>query len=92
VVGDGTVITALDDAVQGMRQGGVRQIIVPEAYGYPKTDMPHDVVGPKPTTFSGMRALNFVLENNQGTLDKTLLINVQIVRVDAPNGSGKKGF
>jgi FKBP-type peptidyl-prolyl cis-trans isomerase len=41
----------------------------------------HDLVGPKPTTFSGQRALNFVLDN-QNLIDKTLLINVKLVRVD----------
>jgi hypothetical protein len=30
--------------------------------GYPEKDSSHDRVGPKPSTFSGMRALNFVLE------------------------------
>eukprot|EP01031_Cornospumella_fuschlensis_P034199 gene34199-41398_t len=34
-----------------------------------------------PTTFSGMRALNFVLDN-QNMIDKTLLINIRLVRVD----------
>ena len=43
----------------------------------------------RPSTFSGQRALNFVLEN-QNLIDKTLLINIRLVRVDN-NSSSKKG-
>ncbi len=71
-----------------MKVGGIRQVIIP--YGSlsypPRTDMEHDVVGPKPTTFSGMRALNFVLENER--VDRTLLFNVKLVRVDRSDGRG----
>ncbi len=38
-------------------------------------------VGPRPSTFSGQRALDFVL-GNRDLIDKTLLINVKLVRVD----------
>jgi len=71
----------------GMRAGGVRQVLVP--YGplsYPADDPQHDRVGPKPSTFSGERALDFVLENPR--LDRTLLFNVKVIRVDKPNGKG----
>lgn len=48
----------------------------------------------RPTTFSGLRALNFVLEN-QNLIDKTLLINIRLIRVDegysGRKGSGKGG-
>jgi hypothetical protein len=72
-----------------MKPGGVRQVIVP--YGplsYPFDDLEHKKVGPKPTTFSGQRALNFVLENPR--VDRTLLFNVKLVRVDKKNE--KNGF
>lgn len=46
----------------------------------------HDKVGPKPTTFSGMRALNFVLENPR--VDRTLLFNVKLIQVDKSDGMG----
>ena len=66
---------------------GVRQVLVPYGeLGYPADDLPHDRVGPKPTTFSGQRALNFVLENPR--VDRTLLFNVKLVRVDKPDGKG----
>lgn len=89
VLGSKTVIPGLDAALRTMTLGGIRQVIVP--YGplsYPPGDMSHDLVGPKPTTFSGMRALNFVLENPR--VDRTLLFNVKLIRVD--KGDGKGGF
>jgi hypothetical protein len=70
-----------------MRPGEVRQVVVP--YGplsYPAENPNHDVVGPKPATFSGQRALNFVLENPR--VDRTLLFNVKVIRVDKPTGKG----
>jgi hypothetical protein len=87
VVGSGQVLPALDQAFIGMKPGGVRQVIVP--YGtlsYPANDPSHDVVGPKPSTFSGQRALNFVLDNER--VDRTLLFNVKVIRVDKPDGKG----
>ena len=51
------------------RPGGTR----PEL-GYPTSDPAHAKVGPKPSTFSGQRALDFVLQN-QELIDKTLFFN-----------------
>ena len=88
VLGSGSVIPALDEAVAGMKVGGVRQVVIPPELGYPPSDPSHDKVGPKPSTFSGQRALDFVLKN-QGLIDKTLLMNVELKRVDKP---GQRGF
>jgi hypothetical protein len=44
-------------------------VVVPPELGYPSDDPNHDRVGPKPSTFSGQRALDFVLKN-QGLVDK----------------------
>lgn len=88
IIGSGSTIAALDEGVRTMKEGGVTQIIVPAELGYPASgDSDHELVGPKPTTFSGLRALNFVLEN-QNLIDKTLLINIRLVRVD--EGYSKK--
>jgi len=87
VVGSGQMVGALEEAFKGMKAGGVRQVVVP--YGklsYPLDDSSHDRIGPKPATFSGERALNFVLDNPR--LDRTLLFNVKVIRVDKPNGKG----
>ena len=89
IVGSGTAIAAVDEGVRTMKEGGITQIIVPAELGYPKGDSGHDLVGPKPSTFSGMRALNFVLDN-QNLIDKTLLINVRLVRVDKDFGRKNK--
>lgn len=81
VVGSGSAITALDEVVRYVGEGAVVQTVVPVELGYPIGDPEHDIVGPKPLTFSGQRALNFVLDN-QNLIDKTLLINLRIVRID----------
>lgn len=98
VVGRGTVIPALEEGILGMREGGVRQLVFGPELGYPMVgdqslgnidDPSHDRVGPKPLSFSGMRALNFVLSSKNDVLDKTLLLNVKLVRVDKPQGDKK---
>jgi FKBP-type peptidyl-prolyl cis-trans isomerase len=88
VLGSSQIVPGLESAMVGMQAGGVRQIVVPfkDGLSYPPDDLPHSAVGPKPSTFSGQRALNFVLENPR--LDRTLLFNVKVVRVDKPNGKG----
>jgi len=86
-LGSKSLIPGLECSLRNMKPGGVRQVIVP--YGplsYPPEDKEHELVGPKPTTFSGMRALNFVLENPR--VDRTLLFNVKLIRVDRSDGKG----
>ena len=39
------MIPALEEGVATMAEGGVRQLIVPPAIGYPKGDPEHDKVG-----------------------------------------------
>lgn len=91
VIGKGNAIAALEEGLLGMRVGGIRQLVVPPELGYPLgSDQQHDLVGPKPSTFSGQRALDFVL-GNKGMIDKTLLINVELKRVDRPGERGFKG-
>lgn len=87
VIGSGSVVPGLEKALMSMKPGGVRQVIVP--YGtlsYPADDLEHTRVGPKPSSFSGQRALNFVLENPR--VDRTLLFNLKLVRIDKANGKG----
>jgi len=87
VVGSNQVVKGLECALVGMKPGGVRQVVVP--YGdlsYPANDPSHERVGPKPTTFSGQRALNFVLDNPR--VDRTMLFNVKVIRIDKPDGKG----
>jgi len=89
VLGKGEIVKGLELAMQSMQVGGIRQVIVPYGdLGYPSTkdDATHDKIGPKPTTFSGERALNFVLDNPR--VDRTLLFNVKLIRVDKSDGKG----
>ncbi|GLI65251.1 hypothetical protein VaNZ11_008738 [Volvox africanus] len=80
VLGEGKVIPAFEEAVASMKAGGIRRIIVPVELGYPENDWRK--LGPKPSTFAGDRALDFVLAN-KGMIDKTLLFDVELVRVVA---------
>jgi len=82
-VGDGTVIPAIDEAVRTMHQEGLRQLIVPVELGY---DAEKKLL-PRPSTFSGQRALDFVMDN-QGLIDKTLLINVRLKKVYPRDAAG----
>ncbi|KAL6186238.1 hypothetical protein ACLB2K_042359 [Fragaria x ananassa] len=77
-VGSQEVIPAFEEAITGMSLGGVRRIIVPPELGYPDND--YNKSGPKPTTFSGQRALDFVL-GNQGLIDKTLLFDIELIKI-----------
>lgn len=88
IIGSGAVIPGLEAALQDMTAGCVRQVVIPYSteLSYPPDDLTHERVGPKPSTFSGQRALNFVLENPR--LDRTLLFNVKLIRVDKPDGKG----
>jgi FKBP-type peptidyl-prolyl cis-trans isomerase len=80
LIGDSAIIGAFNEAVVGMRAGGIRRIVVsPGPLFYP-LDKPKSKL-PKPSTFSGERALYFVLEN-QGLIDKTLLFDIELVRVE----------
>ncbi len=44
------VIPAFEEAVAGMKPGGIRRIVVPPEIGYPDNDFRKQ--GPVPTTFS----------------------------------------
>jgi FKBP-type peptidyl-prolyl cis-trans isomerase len=48
IVGDGSVVKAIDEAVRYLPEGSVAQVIVPAELGYPASgDSEHDLVGPK---------------------------------------------
>ncbi|PSS13729.1 Peptidyl-prolyl cis-trans isomerase [Actinidia chinensis var. chinensis] len=77
-IGSQQVIPAFEEAISGMALGGIRRIIVPPDLGYPDNDF--NKMGPRPTTFSGQRALDFVLRN-QGLIDKTLLFDIELLKI-----------
>ena len=86
-LGSGAAIPALDEAVAGMRVGGIRRIYVsPGPLFYPLgRDGAVTAAGkkllPQPSTFSGQRSLYFVLEN-RGLVDKSLLMDLELKSVD----------
>jgi FKBP-type peptidyl-prolyl cis-trans isomerase len=87
VIGSGKLVKGLELALIDMQAGAVRQVVIPFGpLSYPTDDPSHERVGPKPATFSGQRALNFVIDNPR--LDRTLLFNVKVIRVDKANGKG----
>ena len=49
-LGTTPLIPAVDEALRGMRVGGVRRLIIPESLGYPNADFKN--WQPAPTTFS----------------------------------------
>ena len=79
---DQKIIPAFREAVTGMRAGEIRRVIVPGGsdLGYPQ-GRKWTTMGPQPSNFSGQRALGFVLEN-EGMIDKTLLFDIELIRVD----------
>ncbi|KAI5082804.1 hypothetical protein GOP47_0002547 [Adiantum capillus-veneris] len=79
-LGTHEVIPAFEEAISTMSLGGVRRIIVPPELGYPDNDF--NKKGPKPTTFSGQRALAFVLQN-QNLIDKTLLFDIELLKISS---------
>ena len=80
-VDDDKVIPAFREVIVGMKVGCIRRVIVPGGsdMGYPK-GKGWTLGVPQPSTFSGKRALGFVLEN-EGMIDKTLLFDIELIRI-----------
>eukprot|EP00746_Dinoflagellata_sp_MGD_P015506 gnl/MRDRNA2_/MRDRNA2_134472_c0_seq1.p1 gnl/MRDRNA2_/MRDRNA2_134472_c0~~gnl/MRDRNA2_/MRDRNA2_134472_c0_seq1.p1 ORF type:complete len:334 (+),score=54.64 gnl/MRDRNA2_/MRDRNA2_134472_c0_seq1:55-1056(+) len=93
---DGKVIGAINEAVKGMRKGGIRRIItVPGALYYPNVKGSNEKqtfaagIGPVPSTFTGKRALDQVL-TNPGLIDKSLVFDIELLD-NAPGGAARRG-
>ncbi|CAG9467211.1 unnamed protein product [Pedinophyceae sp. YPF-701] len=84
-LGKDQVIPGVEEALRGMKPGGIRRIVVPAELGYPNGDFKN--WKPTPSTFAGTRALDFVVKPNPGAMiDKTLLFDLQLVRVTPGEG------
>lgn len=79
-VGDQRVIPGFNQALMGMKVGGVRRVIVPASQGYPDQRAGFKGYLPAPGTFSGKRTLDFVLQN-AGMMDKTLLFDIELLKI-----------
>ena len=74
--------------VRGARLSNLRSLVCHDGSApCRRTDASRPSAQPKPATFSGQRALDFVLQN-QELIDKTLLFNVKLIRVDPADGKG----
>ena len=76
-------IPAFEEAVLGMRQGGVRRVEIPgeleEALAYPVQKNARYDRGPVPFSLGGRRALDFVLDNKTlKPFNKTLLFDIRL--------------
>jgi len=95
-VGGATIIPALQQGLKGMRKGGVRQIILTSdsSFGYPADwadDDKKEQMGPMPSLLFGKGVLKFFLSDPDAALvDKALLFNVKMVRIDKPGMNGWK--
>ena len=79
-VGDPRLIPGFNEALLGMKVGGVRRVIVPASQGYPNQKAGFKGFLPAPGTFSGKRTLDFVLQN-EGMMDKTLLFDIELLKI-----------
>ena len=85
-VGKGEAIKAFDEAVLGMKEGGLRRFEIPgelvDELAYtlnPKTRYDR---GPVPVTFAGRRALDFVLDSSTlKPFNRTLLFDVRVSNI-----------
>ena len=90
-VGSGEAIPAFDEAVLNMGKGGIKRIEIAgeleEKLGYSRNPGErYNGIGPKPTTFGGLRALDFVLDNKTlKDFNRTLLFDVKLVAIRSSN-------
>jgi len=89
ILGKGEAIPAFEEAVGGMRQGGVRRVEIPgelePRLGYSLDKAQRYKAGPVPKTFSGQRALDFVLDNKTlKDFNRTLLFDIRLTSIRTP--------
>ncbi|MCO5580549.1 hypothetical protein L7F22_034417 [Adiantum nelumboides] len=82
VIGSGTVIEGLDKAVQSMKEGGVRRVIIPPSQGYQNT-MQEPI---PPNVFDRQRLYTTIfnptrLANGEGSTLGTLIFDVELLRI-----------
>lgn len=81
-VGSGTVIAGLDSAVQTMKEGGLRRVIIPPSQGYQNT-----LQGPiPPNVFDRQRLYTTIfnptrLANGEGSTLGTLIFDIELLRI-----------
>lgn len=95
VLGKNEAIPAIEEAVTGMKVGGIRRIQIPGIHpeiGYPRDRGQRFVtseaniykyrLGPQPPDLGGQRALDFVLDNpTLQPFNRDLLMDIKLLRV-----------
>lgn len=93
VLGQSEAIPAIEEAVLGMKVGGIRRIQIPGIHpeiGYPRNRAERFVAsdiykyrfGPQPSDLGGQRALDFVLDNpTLQPFNRDLLMDIKLLRV-----------
>ena len=95
VLGKHTAIPAFEEAVAGMKVGGIRRIQIPGIHpelGYPRDRSERFVssepnifkyrLGPQPNDLGGQRALDFVLDNpTLQPFNRDLLVDIKLLSV-----------
>ena len=80
-IGKGEMIDGFEQAIAGMREGGIRRVVVPPGpLSYENTNNPWNIKGPAPRTFSGKRTLDFVA-SDRGAIDKTIMFDIELLGV-----------
>lgn len=79
-VGDGTAIEGLDEGIVGMRQGGVRRLLIPPSLAYSK-GLEDGKPGPLPVGFGPRQQMRRVQEVRKDVPGEYVYLEVQPTRV-----------
>lgn len=80
VVGDGTAIQGLDEAIQGMKEGGVRRVLIPPSLAYVK-GLEDGLPGPLPSGFGPRQQMRRVQNLRKDVPGEYVYLEVQLTRL-----------
>lgn len=79
-VGDGTAIAGLDEAVRGMKIGGVRRILIPPSLAYVQ-GLEDGKPGPIPVGFGPRQQMRRVMTVRKDVPGEYIYLEVQLTRM-----------
>jgi FKBP-type peptidyl-prolyl cis-trans isomerase len=80
VVGDGTAVAGLDEAIRGMKEGGVRRILIPPSLAYVK-GLDDGMPGPLPHGFGPRQQMRRVQTVRKDVPGEYIFLEVQLTRL-----------